>query len=128
MHWLRLRRPSRLGPARTPPLRIADCTLHLQNLTDLANQIGAEGIWLIRGAKNAKLLYQPADEGEPPPNLPGMQLFRGLTVDLADLAAEMGAGAKILADLTLNLDIADAGVLVLMRFPADGGEPGIESR
>jgi len=73
----------------------------LTSLTDLANQAGAEGVWLIRGATNARLTYD-ADEIKP--------------------------NDHVNASVSINLALADVGVLVLMRFPADGGEPGIEAR
>lgn len=76
----------------------------LKMLTDLANQVGAEGIWLIRGAKDARLVYTP--EGETiQPEIP-----------------------LIRTNLSLSLNIADTGIIVLMRLPSDDGEPGIESR
>lgn len=70
---------------------------HLKKLTDLVNAFGAEGIWLIRGAQNAALLYDAADPADP-------------------------------ANDPVALDIADAGILLIARFPSDGGEPGIETR
>lgn len=70
----------------------------LDELTRLANQAGAEGLWIIRGATDAVLLYS-LDDGSDPASDP------------------------------VVLDIADAELLILMRFSAgDGGEPGIESR
>ena len=81
---------------------------HLQELTRIANEIGAQGIWLIRGATRARLIYEPAGEEIELPDIPG---------------------AQVSGSLDININLADAGVLVVMRFPAsDGGEPGIESR
>lgn len=73
----------------------------LTELTDLANQVGAEGVWLVRGATNARLVYD-ADEIKPE--------------------------KRISANVSINLALANAGVLVIIRFPSDGGEPGIEAR
>lgn len=100
----------------------SNLTQHLNDLADLANQIGAEGIWLIRGARDARLLYKVGTDEASWPDVPGVKV--GLTVGAADLP-----GVKVSVDLSLALDLADAGVLVVMRFPTgDGGEPGIESR
>jgi hypothetical protein len=72
----------------------------------MANHFGAEGIWLIRGARDARLVYT---YGETVP------------IHVGDVPATSSLG--------INLDLADAGVLVLIRFPAsDGEEPGIESK
>jgi hypothetical protein len=79
----------------------------LQEISDLANQAGAEGIWLIRGAQDASLTYTP-----------------GPAVELPDLPAGVLGGLNF----TLNLEIADTGVLVVMRFPSDGKESGIEAK
>jgi len=87
-----------------------DPKLHprLNDLAEIAKRAGAEGIWLIRGATDAHLLYTPIGQ-------PGSHGIPGLD--------------KVSTSLTIRLDLADAGVLVVMRFPAsDGGEPGIESR
>jgi hypothetical protein len=80
---------------------------HLDELADIANEIGAEGVWLVRGVKNARLTYTSAEEIKQP-DIPGVQAS---------------------ASLSLSLDLADAGVLAVIRFPAsDGREVGIESR
>lgn len=82
-------------------------TEHLDQLVELANEIGAEGIFLIRGAKNARLLY-----------------------DYQELEAPAIPGIKN-ASTTLGIafEVADAGVLAIIRFPSpDGKELGIESR
>jgi hypothetical protein len=92
----------------------------LDQLAELANQAGAEGVWIIRGIKNAQLLYEPTTEIEPP-DLPGVK--KGLSI--------IGAmpGVRVSTSLALALDLAYASVIVVMRFPAsDGGEPGIESK
>jgi hypothetical protein len=82
-------------------------TEHLDELVALANEVGAEGIFLIRGAKNAGLEYDPADQPAPP-DIPGV---------------------NVTANIGIRFEIATAGVLVVIRFPAsDGKEPGIESR
>jgi hypothetical protein len=80
---------------------------HLDELVDIANEIGAEGVWLVRGVKNACLTYTPAEEIKQS-DIPGVQAS---------------------ASLSLSLDLADAGVLAVIRFPvSDGREAGIESR
>lgn len=80
---------------------------HLDELIALANEIGAEGIFLIRGAENALLQYDPTDKPKTP-DIPGVNAT---------------------FDIGISFHIADAGLLVLIRFPAsDGKEPGIESR
>lgn len=67
---------------------------HLGQLAELANQAGAEGVWVIRGSKVPSLIYNTEHSVTP-----------------------------------VILDLEEAGVLVLMRFPAsDGGEEGIESK
>jgi hypothetical protein len=88
-----------------PNSNLAD---RLQELAQLANEIGAQGIWLIRGAQDASLTYTP-----------------GPTVELPRLEG-VPPGVVGGLNITLNLEIADTGVLVVMRFPADGDEPGIE--
>ncbi len=78
----------------------------LDEIAALANDAGAQGIWVIRGANNARFVYEP--ENNPiRPNIPGV----------------VGS-----ASLSLSLDIADAGIVVLIRFPFSDGnsEPGIE--
>lgn len=78
----------------------------LDQLADLVNEAGAEGVFIIRGAKNASLIYEPEDYQWP--RIPG---------------------AEASTNLSLSLDVADAGILVLIRFPvSDGGEAGIESK
>jgi hypothetical protein len=80
---------------------------HLDELVDIANEIGAEGVWLVRGDKNARLTYTPEEEIKQP-DVPGVQAS---------------------ASLSLSLDLLEAGVLVVMRFPArDSREAGIEKR
>lgn len=79
-------------------------TARLEKLAEIANDAGAQGVWFIRGAQNAQLTYIPVGNIQQP-EIPG---------------------AEASLNLSLALDIADAGVLVLMRFPADGGESGIE--
>ncbi|GIK42373.1 MAG: hypothetical protein BroJett011_62060 [Chloroflexota bacterium] len=81
----------------------AELTAKLQQLADLANEIGAEGVWLLRGTKDAHLIYTPADS---------------VVVN----------GTTIKVNMTIRFDIADTGIIVLMRFPSDGGEPGVESK
>jgi hypothetical protein len=81
-----------------------ELTAKLQQLADLANEIGAEGVWLLRGSKDAYLIYSPTD----PPALAKDDPFPII--------------------MNIRFDIADTGVLVIMRFPTDDGEPGIESR
>lgn len=81
-------------------------TAQLEELARLANESGAQGVWLIRGAQAAQLTYIPVGNLQQP-EIPG---------------------AEASLNLSLALDIADAGVLVLMRFPSDGKEPGIEVR
>lgn len=76
----------------------SDLSEHLNKLTDLANKAGAEGIWLVRGAQNAVLLYDAGDATDP-------------------------------ANDPIALEIADASIIMVARFPqSDGREPGIESR
>jgi len=71
----------------------------------VAREAGAEGVWFIRGARNARLVYDiiPVD----PPYLPGVRTD---------------------ANVSINFNIADAPLLLIARFPNAGGEPGIESR
>lgn len=87
---------------------------NLDMLATMAGQIGAEGVWLVRGATGVELSYtpiapeEPAEEIDPPdPNL-----------DISTFYAER-----------VRLSVAPAGVYVLIRFPADDrGETGIESK
>jgi hypothetical protein len=46
------------GPTAVDPA-LAD---NLDELTAIANEIGAEGIWLVRGVKNAALTYTPTED------------------------------------------------------------------
>ena len=83
-------------------------TKQLNDLADLANQAGAEGIWLIRGAKDVQLTYIASPEAEIP-FTPGLKLSPNPPI--------------------VTIDLVDAEIIVVIRFPAgDGGEPGIESR
>ncbi|RPJ59031.1 MAG: hypothetical protein EHM12_07295 [Dehalococcoidia bacterium] len=78
---------------------------HLDELSAIANEIGAEGIWLIHGVKKAQLIYTPAP-GVVMPDMPGVNI-----------------------NLDLNLSLTGAGVLVVMRFPAGAGrKAGLEKR
>lgn len=79
---------------------------NFDQLAALANEMGAEGIWLIRGAKGARLTYIPVSGVEQP--------------EISGIEASI--------NLEFNLEIADAGVLMIARFPNDGGESGIEVR
>lgn len=81
----------------------------LDEIANLANNLGAEGVWIIRGANNARLIYEPENSPIRPPNIPGV------------IAS---------ANLSLSLDIADAGIIILIRFPFSDGhsERGIEVR
>lgn len=91
----KVRRRLRAGPA---PL------ITPTGLADLSKQAGAEGVWLIRGASNAHLVYD-ISEVKPPNNLPDAH-----------------------TNISINLEIADTGVLLIARLRSDGGESGIESR
>jgi hypothetical protein len=83
----------------------------LNELTTLANRLGAEGVWLIRGATGARIKFDWPAELTPAPKY------------------EPVDGAEISTTLGFNLALADAELLVLLRFPiGDGGAPGIESR
>lgn len=78
----------------------------LQILTTMANRFGAEGIWLIRGAVEPALHYKVDPEQIDPDLLENVDL-----------------------NLEIVLGLAEAGVLVVMRFPAgDGGPAGVEKR
>lgn len=67
---------------------------HLEQLAELANKAGAEGVWVVRGAKVPTLMYSTEHSVTP-----------------------------------VILDVEEAGVLVLIRFPVgDGREEGIESK
>lgn len=67
---------------------------NLAEVCSILGEIGAEGIWIVRGAIAPGLSF----------TLPGMEA-------------------------PAYLDIADAGLLLVARFPAtDGGEPGVETR
>jgi hypothetical protein len=88
--------------------RHADPSLagQLKTLISMANGFGAEGIWLIRGAVEPELRYQ-VDPEQIDPDLP----------------------KNVSLDLEIVLGLAEAGVLVVMRFPAsDGGQDGVEKR
>ncbi len=77
----------------------------IKQLAELAKACGGDGIWLIHGAQDARLIYKP-DGSIPQPQLP-------------DIDAT--------ANLSISLAIADADLLVVMRFPSDGGkQSGIE--
>lgn len=98
-------------------------------LTRLANIAGAEGVFLIRGAKTARLIYYL----DPPENCP----YCGSddTTDLFDPTEDVIDRFKcqkckqIFENPPVNFAIADAAILVVMRFlEDDGGESGIEMR
>lgn len=88
------------------PMDKPTLTDRLEELAAQANNAGAQGVWLIRGAKDAQLTY-------------GLE---------AQAAAPKFAGVQSVMNFTLALNITDTGVLVIMRFPSDGGESGIEVR
>ena len=78
---------------------------NLDELTAVANEIGADGIWLVRGVKEATLTYTPTQDIAMP-DIPGVKV-----------------------NLDLSLKFAESGVLVVIRFPTgDGREAGIEKR
>jgi hypothetical protein len=87
---------------------------YLQTLLAVAAEIGAAGCWVIRGATMAHLTYSP--------DAPVVEAA------IEKLAEELRKGNfDISLNTDIRLDIEDAGVLVLIRFPAsDGGESGIE--
>lgn len=88
---------------------------NLEEIAEMANQAGAEGVWIIRGAKNASLLYDPPG---PPrtPNIPGVKVKNVLNIETGKRDG-------------IQLDLADAGVIVVMRFPASTNqEPGVDHR
>jgi hypothetical protein len=88
---------------------MSDNQLNLDDLIEAANQAGAEGAWIIRGSNKVKVKTTWPKE-ERPKYQPG------------ETDASIG-------EMGFFLDLAPAGVVVVMRFPAgDGGEPGIESR
>jgi predicted DNA-binding WGR domain protein len=89
-----------------------ELTENLNQLANLANQAGAEGIWLLRGAAYVSLSY----------------VDKGVAEEL-DAALESPAFEELLKKKLISLDLADANLIVVMRFPeGDGGEPGIESK
>lgn len=76
----------------------------LNNLTELANELGAEGVWLVRNAKDAHFLF-----------------------GLKDLEQRVNPSTTI--STSMSLDLADSDLFVIIRFPAgDGGEAGLEVR
>lgn len=77
-----------------------ELTEKLNQLAELAKQAGAEGIWLIRGAFNARLIYS-------------------LSMTKAEEAEWLASNEAVRVNTELRLDIADTGVLMVMRFPAD---------
>jgi hypothetical protein len=83
-------------------------TAQLAQLAELANEIGAEGVWLIRGGFNARLIYNPS-------------------MSSAEEAEWLASSEAVHVNMELRLDIADTGIIVLMRFPSDGGEPGVQN-
>jgi hypothetical protein len=98
-----------LGPVLQPELDKA-LAEHLDELTTIANEIGADGIWLVRGVKEATLTYTPT-QGVAMPDIPGVKVNLDLSLKLAEASSR------------------GAGVLVVIRFPtSDGREVGIEKR
>lgn len=88
----------------------------LDQLATMANDAGAEGVWLIRGAKNARLIY-----------IPDAPVIEAAINKLSQALRDDPLSISFTTDI--RLDIADAGVLVILRFPAsDGEEPGIEAK
>ncbi|MCB0207701.1 MAG: hypothetical protein KDJ52_00135 [Anaerolineae bacterium] len=103
----------------------------LNNLTGLAKSIGAEGIWLVRGAAGPRVLYYPDIQADDHCPRCGSDDVNDVPDYHSDLVDRFQCGAcDFTWELTpIELDIADADLLVVMRFPkGDGGEPGIESR
>ena len=82
-------------------------TEQLESLAAIANEAGAEGVFILRGATDASLTYTPQGELR--------------QIQLPKLEAT--------TSLSLTVPLADAGVLVIIRFPAgDGQDVGVEFR
>jgi hypothetical protein len=85
----------------------------LQTLLAVAAEIGAAGCWVIRGATAARFVYVPDSALR--------AAYEKLNQELGDIPVRLDI------NMDVDLKIEDAGVLVLIRFPAsDGGESGIE--
>jgi hypothetical protein len=72
---------------------------NLVDLIELAKTIGAEGVYVLRGVTGAALQYTPAGE----------------------INALDDLGPNTTVNLSMTLPLNDAGVLVVMRFPATDG-------
>lgn len=104
-------------------------SIKLERLTNLANKFGAEGVFLVRGGKNAELRYYQ-DPPEACPYCGSEEIDDVFTPpDHEADVFQCGDCANTWEDAPIALALADAPLLVVMRFPAgDDGEPGIEHR
>lgn len=109
----------------------SNLTQHLAELTELAKQAGAQGIWLIRAAHTPRLLYytDTPKAGDYCPSC-GSDEVNDVIDYHNDQIAPITCGACdfVWEIAPITLQIADpAGIILLVRFPTgDGGEPGIE--
>jgi hypothetical protein len=80
----------------------------VQHLVDLANGLGAQGIWLVRGGLDAQMRFTWPD---------------------VEPQKQSGQGLTITSGFGFTFGIADADLIIVMRFPVgDGGPKGVESR
>lgn len=90
---------------------------HLTELAELAREIGAVSVHVVRGARGARLVYDLAH----PEIDEAMDALRQMMDKLPP-----GISLSFTKDVHLAID-DPAGVLVVLRFPAsDGGESGVE--
>lgn len=90
----------KINDHQPPPVDPALAT-NLAELTALAGEIGAEGVFILRGAQEVTLSFTA-------PAMPGVETS---------------------ANRSVALDVAEGGLYVLLRFPAGDGEAGgIEQR
>lgn len=101
----------------------------LERLTNLANKFDADGVFLVRGARQAELRYYQ----DPPEVCPycGNNEFDDVFTPPeyeADVFRCQDCD-RTWENTPIALAIADASLLIIMRFPlGDDGEPGIEHR
>jgi hypothetical protein len=79
----------------------------IKQIIDLANQAGAEGVWVLREAESANLLFRLKN---------GNNNFQ-----------HQINGGQVSLSVTMSLELGRADMFVIMRFPqGDDGKPGLE--
>ena len=84
----------------------SNLTEYLYELAWLARNCGADSVWFIREAQEARLTFAGSEA-------------QTVRLDVPDVDARLS--------LSFSLDLQDAGILMVIQFSAgDGGQPGVE--